>query len=244
MTDARHDLASSSGAYVLHSLDPAEVEEFERILAESPDLRDEVTELSDTAVELGLALRPIRPDDALRARILAEVAATPQRNGLVAVDPLPAGGPGRPPRPGARRRLSRVTAVVVGLAAALGLLFAVAHLGAPPRATDGPVAVGRAADARVARIPVDGGGNLTVEWSHRLGRSVVTAEGLPRLPADRTYQLWYIDGEIAHPAGLLDGDGRRELDGRLAEGDTIGMTVEPQGGSAAPSMVPIASVAT
>jgi anti-sigma-K factor RskA len=231
---------------VLHSLDPAEVEQFERVLAESPDLRDEVTELSDTAVELGLALRPIRPDDALRARILAEVAATRQRNGLVAVDPSPVSRQAAPTGArGVRRRFPRAMAVVLGVAAALGLIFAVAHVTTPtPRTSDGPVAVGAAADARIARIPVDGGGTLTVEWSHRLGRAVVTASGLPRLAADRTYQLWYIDGEVAHPAGLLGRSGRIELDGRLAEGDTIGMTVERAGGASAPSMVPIASVAT
>jgi anti-sigma-K factor RskA len=246
MTAVRHDLASSSGAYVLHSLEPAEVEQFERVLAGSPELRDEVTELSDTAVELGLALRPIRPDADLRARILAEIAVTPQRNGLVAVDPLPESAPSRIRRRTARRRwLPRATALVAGVAAAVGLVFAIAQVTTPvPPTSDGPVAVGSAADAQIAHIPVDGGGMLTVEWSHRLRRSVVTGDGLPSLAGDRTYQLWYIDGKIAHPAGVFDGRSGIELSGRMAEGDTIGMTVEPKGGASAPSMVPIASVAT
>ena len=246
MSDIPHDLAISSGAYVLDSLDPTEVAQFERVLAGSADLRNEVTELADTAVELGLALEPIDPGDLLRARILAAVAATPQRNGLVAFEHrLPADEPA-PPHVRARRRwVARGTAMVTAVAAVVGLIFAVAQISGPVEPpSNGPVAISSASDAQIAHITVDGGGTLTVEWSHRLGRSVVAAEGLPRLAADRTYQLWYIDGKVAHPAGVFDGTGQVELRGRMAEGDTVGMTIERTGGASVPSMVPIASVAT
>jgi len=242
---------------VLNSLEPAELEQFERILAGSPDLRSEVTELSDTAVELGLALPPIEPGELMRARILAAVAATPQRSGVGLEDrgqeDVVVGLERRPVSHRAGRRRSRsirrwaprATATAAGIAAAIGLVFVVAQVSAPAdHPSTGPVAITAASDAQIAHVPVDGGGTLTVEWSHRLGRSVVSADGLPRLAADRTYELWYVDGKAARPAGLFDGTGQVELTGRMAEGDTIGMTIEPKGGSAVPSMVPIASVGT
>jgi len=248
VTDLPHDLAISSGAYVLNGLEPEEEAQFERVLAGSPELRGEVTELSDTAVELGLALAPIEPGDLMRARILAAVAATPQRNGLAAVE-MPARESAAPDR--AHRRLPthrwipRMTVLVAGIAAVLGLAFAIAHVSSPNGGgAGGPVAVGSASDAHLAHIAVDGGGMLTIQWSHRLGRSVVSADGLPRLAADRTYELWYIDGKTARPAGVFDGTGQMELAGRMDDGDTIGMTIEPAGGAKAPSSVPIASVAT
>lgn len=69
---------SLSGAYVLNSLTEQERTEFEKRMAGSDDLRNEVIELADTAVLLGMATEPVKPSPALRARVLAAAAQLPQ----------------------------------------------------------------------------------------------------------------------------------------------------------------------
>ena len=62
--------------------------------------------------------------------------------------------------------------------------------------------------------------------------------------ADSTYELWYIDDSGATPAGTFDpardGDAFVVLDGEFAPGLVVGITVEPAGGSPAPTTEPIA----
>ena len=77
MTD-RDELMTAAGAYALGALAEPEKSEFEALMAESEQLRAEVTELMDTAVELGLSVAPVDPPPAMRARILDAVATTPQ----------------------------------------------------------------------------------------------------------------------------------------------------------------------
>src|SRR3954467_15158878 len=78
MTKPSDELGPDSGAYVLHALNDAENARFEAELAGSEEARAEVTELADTAVELGLSIPPVEPPAALRARILDQLATTPQ----------------------------------------------------------------------------------------------------------------------------------------------------------------------
>lgn len=72
------DLSASSGAYALGALSEPEKAEFEALMAVSESLRSEVTELSDTAVELGLSVAPEAPSAEFRANLLALIAQTPQ----------------------------------------------------------------------------------------------------------------------------------------------------------------------
>ncbi|HEX7835409.1 MAG TPA: hypothetical protein VF479_08080, partial [Pseudolysinimonas sp.] len=74
----RDELMTAAGAYALGALAEPEKSEFEALLAESEQLRAEVTELMDTAVELGLSVAPVDPAPELRARILDAIASTPQ----------------------------------------------------------------------------------------------------------------------------------------------------------------------
>ncbi len=74
----RDELQNAAGAYVLNALTGDEKREFERLMAGSEQLRSEVTELMDTAVELGLSVEPVDPGPALRSSILSAAATTPQ----------------------------------------------------------------------------------------------------------------------------------------------------------------------
>src|SRR5664279_3237846 len=78
MTSRSDDLAAQSGAYALNALTEEERAAFEAHLAESGETRTETTELSDTAVALGLAVDPVTPAPALKATLMAMIAQTPQ----------------------------------------------------------------------------------------------------------------------------------------------------------------------
>lgn len=104
-----------------------------------------------------------------------------------------------------------------------------------------------ASDFRRTSTNVAGGGTATVVWSDRLGTSAVIFKGVKAAPAGKTYELWYI-GSTIKPAGLVDsvdgGTTSAVLAGTKTSGDTIGVTVEPAGGSQQPTTKPILAVTT
>ncbi len=97
-------------------------------------------------------------------------------------------------------------------------------------------------------VEITGGGTATLLWSVALQRSALIVDGLAGLPSGSTYELWYIDAGGATPAGTFDvgDDGKRTivLAGDMGLGDTIGVTVEPAGGSDTPSTDPVIVVET
>jgi anti-sigma-K factor RskA len=79
-------------------------------------------------------------------------------------------------------------------------------------------------------------------------RSAVLGTGITKLPASLTYELWYIGKDGATPAGTFNADGSKTqsvvLTGKMNAGDSIGVTIEPAGGSTKPTTDPIAVVST
>jgi anti-sigma-K factor RskA len=81
------------------------------------------------------------------------------------------------------------------------------------------------------------------------GKVTLDVSGLPALPADKEYQLWHI-GPIDRPvacrtfkldaSGVLDGEDTMKY--AIAQGHKFALTVEPVGGSQAPTM-PIFAIA-
>ena len=91
---------------------------------------------------------------------------------------------------------------------------------------------------------MQGGGDAKVIWSIDLERSAVLIDGLPALEDGKTYQLWYIDQNGPRGAGTFDVSSDeptawRVLDGAMSSVDSVGLTVEPSGGSDAPTTDPI-----
>ncbi len=250
------EVGPDSGAYVLHALSDAENARFEARLAESEEGRAEVTELADTAVELGLSVTPVEPPAALRDRILGQVATTPQLRPVAvpAASSEPA-RPGGPVEERARRRWTlRPVSTVIAVAAAAALIFgggiAVNAVIQGQQATATASQIGRiqaAADYRRATADVSTGGTATLIWSASLKRSAIVMHGIDALPGGKTYELWYLDKAGATPAGTFDVSGSTQsivLAGELKAGDTVGVTIEPSGGSRSPTTAPIAIVAT
>jgi anti-sigma-K factor RskA len=149
------------------------------------------------------------------------------------------------------------TAAVLGQAAAVtpppalkGRVLADIAALAGARAVDAEIAALLSApDALVASAATAAGGTATVVASQRAAAMVFTSVGLPRLPPTSVYELWFIGAGGARPAGLvpaappaLPGADRGTpplLAPGLSGGDAIGVTVEPAGGSAAPTSTPI-----
>ena len=262
------DLYRLSGAYALNALDDDERVPFEDLLAESEELRTEVTELSDTAVLLGLSARPIAPSPELKTNLMAMLASTPQLPAESASTQAPAasetlapasvapslddqrkirrlaGGEQRSHRATTKanaRWFSRPTGVLLASAAALALV--VGGIGGAligvASSSDPLEQLASAQDLEVTpTADVDGGGTVTLMSSDELDRSAIAVSDLPDLSAGEVYQLWYIDDAGAVSAGLLS-DRLQLLEGRGAVDDSFGMTVEPAGGSDAPTSDPI-----
>ena len=106
--------------------------------------------------------------------------------------------------------------------------------------------INAASDVQRATAKVEGGGTATLVWSGELGRSALVANDLPQLPQSKTYELWYMRDGQAIPAGTMEPEGAgstwRVLSGDMAAGDTVGVTVEPRGGSDKPTSPPLVAI--
>jgi anti-sigma-K factor RskA len=258
-----NELGPDSGAYVLHALSDAENARFEAALADSEDARAEVTELADTAVELGLSVAPVDPPADLRGRILDKIATTPQLDAVPA--PLHAVSDlapttherslVRPSEERARRRwYTQPITTLIAAAAAVALIFGggigvnAVIQGQQASATASQITrIQAAADYQRATVVVSTGGTATLIWAGSLKRSAIVVQGLDKLPGGKVYELWYLDKKGATAAGTFVASGSTQsvmLTGDMKAGDNVGVTIEPAGGSKTPTTTPIAIVAT
>lgn len=258
-----NELGPDSGAYVLHALSDAENARFEAALADSEEDRAEVTELADTAVELGLSVAPEDPPTDLRGRILDKITTTPQLAPVPAplhevTDLAPTTHERslvRPAEERARRRwYTQPVTTLLAAAAAVALIFGggigvnAMIQGQQASATASQInQIQAAADSQRATVAVDTGGTATMIWAVSLQRSAILVQGVDTLPGGKTYELWYIGKSGARSAGTFNANGSRQsvvLTGDMQVGDRIGVTIEPAGGSKKPTTAPIAVVAT
>ena len=156
------------------------------------------------------------------------------------------------------RWFARPATLLVSAAAAVALFIGGGFVGSALTG-DTPVVVDQqaaglaeiyaASDVQSQRSEVEGGGVATLVWSGELGRSAVVVDGLAPLPAGSVYEAWYINDAGAAPAGTFDATGAHKtswhlLDGTMSSGDTVGVTVEPAGGSKTPTTTPIVAIAS
>jgi anti-sigma-K factor RskA len=147
------------------------------------------------------------------------------------------------------------TATALGLAAAAepprelrrSVLAAVAALSSAQAVDAAIAALLSAPDARTTSAATSAGGTATVVSSLREAAIVFTSSGLRPLPATEVYELWFIGDGGARPAGLvppaLAWGTSPVLAAGLEPGDKVGVTVEPAGGTAAPTTTPIVVMA-
>ena len=229
-----------TGSYALDALGAAEREAFERHLHHCASCDTEVRGLRETAARLAMA-RSLRPPPGMQARVLAATYRTRQ------LPPLASDRPGRVRRAGMSRLVAAAAAASVAAAMALGLTQALTgHQATASRSASSSVSrVLSAPDARTQTMRTTVGGTVILVVSRRLGEAVVSATGMPPLPAGRVYQLWVIGPAGARSAGLLSGTGRARgvLASSVRPGDRIGITVEPAPGTSRPTTTPVVVMA-
>jgi anti-sigma-K factor RskA len=224
------DLHTLSGAYALDALSDEEAKQFRMHLRDCASCREEVRELRQAAAQMGES-EPIAPPSALKARILAAADQQPQLPPNVS--------------PIERVRSRRWTARIAAVAAAAVLVVA-AGLGISQfRSSDhqGDVAqVFQASDAHEAAVKTRAGATVTVATSRRLGKMAVETEALPKLSDQRVYQIWAIHDGTPTSAGLVEDPNRGAAMALPSAGTLVAITVEPAGGSRAPTTAPLLQV--
>jgi anti-sigma-K factor RskA len=138
------------------------------------------------------------------------------------------------------QRLTMVAAAVFFVAAA-GLGFVVFQQG--QQLDDRVQAVQleqvmRAEDAELLKLLNRDGGTVNAAFSRSQDRMLMLSDDLASPPAGKTYQVWAIDAAGQRSMGFLEpnnGDVAVTVSG-FDEAIQVGVTVEPDGGSATPTM--------
>lgn len=229
MNDDLHLLAA---AYALGALDDAERAAFEAHLPGCDTCRREVAEFSETSGRLAEATATA-PPPGLRDAVLGEISRTRQVSpiGEASVASLDAH---RRRRFGSPAWLASAAAVVALVVAAA--VFMTARGGST--SVDDVLAAPDAVATTLQPTPDGGVGSFQIVWSAEQDRVAVIANGLPEPGPDRVYELWAIVDGTPVPAGLFDpDDGTVRGTTRLDDVDAAawGVTIEPAGGSDAPT---------
>jgi hypothetical protein len=249
-----HTLA---GAYALDAIAGPDRARFERHLARCQACAAELRELREATARLAGAVAADPPAGlieravtaAARTRQLPPVtgrapARAPGRALGRVLRPRPVGRAPRP-RPVGRRIALGLAALSVAATAAAGAVALTAenHLGAARLSDHAITEVLNAPDAVLLTSRVRGGGTATVVMSRRDRSLVFTTAGLPTLPTGRCYQLWLMGPTGDRPVDVLpvpeQGMTSPVLATGLAEGDWVGLTVEPIGHSGHTASGPI-----
>ncbi|MGR0159468.1 anti-sigma factor domain-containing protein [Paenarthrobacter nitroguajacolicus] len=214
---------------------------------EGPEFLERVREARET-----LAVS-FAPEEAPPARLLdnimeriAKDAAQPAAEPLAipaanpAVDDLAAARAKREERTrsgGARRW-------IVGAAAAAVIALGGIGVGAYVSAQNDPVnQVLQAQDVQKKSAPVPGGGTATISASSAKDSFVVLMDGVAPAPEGKVYQLWTLpkDGSAPVPQGTMDAEtlSKPAVVKGLASASSVAITVEPTGGSTAPTTDPV-----
>ncbi|MEU0846127.1 anti-sigma factor [Streptomyces sp. NPDC005962] len=254
----RADLHTLTGAYAVYSLSGRELLAFERHLADCEACAQEVRELRATAAKLGMATS-LTPSPVLKDDVMRRIATVRQDPPRVARNEPEFSAGVTPHRRPARGRWQNVAlAACLAGAVALGGVAAwqsgqASDARDTARASEQRVAqveavteVLAAPDAHSRNAKLTNGATGTVVVSHALDKAAFLASGLPKPPEGRVYQLWFSDGGTMRSAGLMNsadtgtGDGTAALlSGAVGKASGVGVTVEPAGGSRAPTTDPI-----
>lgn len=227
--------SEDAAAYLLDALEPAEAAEFERHAAGCERCRERVRWLAPAVQALPETVERRRPPRELRARLLSEVRADARRARTEAraerrrrpgwLQGLGSGSLGWRPLAG----LAALALVVVALA---GYEIGSGDHGSGPAATS-TITAGHAPGVTARVVREGSGGSLHLANLHQI-------------PDDRVLEAWVARGKKITPVRALfvpDRDGRASTvidDMRGVE--TVMVTVEPKGGTKAPTSAPIVTV--
>ncbi len=240
------DLAA---AYALGALDDAETKAFEALLARDAGLAREVAEYREVAALLALGQpAAAAPTDALRARV---VAGAPRRQ--AGVTPLRRAGPAWMPWALAA---SLLVAAWMGagrarLGAKLDQLDAMLAQRDTALASRDTLIANRDRTLKALLAPGielyqltatgDPAPGVQLFWDRKRNTAIIHSFGVKALPADRAYQLWFIQDGKPVPSITFrpEADGRAQVEAiQVPSGAAVtaaAVTEEPLGGSPQPT---------
>jgi anti-sigma-K factor RskA len=234
------DVAALISAHALGALEPDQAALAEEHIAASDACRRAYEDALETAAALALAVADSEPPAELRERIVAAARAERAKHAPVVRSPAPR-----------RRRLAGLLTpssgfALVGIAAAIVFaLIAVSQHDSATSARDRQaalVSILSASDARVVPLEASGGGTPSGRVIVSHGRAALVSS-LRRPPAGRTYQAWGLPAgggapvplpTFSRPGAVLILDG-------VDKYAQVAVTVEPSGGSQAPTSAPFAA---
>lgn len=227
------DILGLATAYALDAVDDAQRADIERRVRSAPDeisgaFAVEVRQVRETMAMVSTATA-VEPPAHLRERLLAQVTADPVRQL-------------RQPR----RRWSTVAAAAAA-AVVIGLgTFGIGWWLRPAPPTTTAEQIFAASDVRTVSGEIPTGGTATVVFSRERNAGVLVMNNVDPPTAGTVYQMWLIDTEGAHSAGVMDADAiapsTTAVLPDLGESSTLAFTVEPGSGSEQPTTTPFASL--
>lgn len=260
--DITTDLASGRAVdlaevYALDAVSASERAAIEEYISAAPkperDAFNERVRLARETLAVSFTVEE-EPPAGLLDRIVAQL---PRQSGTV---PAPVGGHVGEPAGAAvtddlgaarkrreeRRRAPGLRNWLVGVAAAAVIALGGVGVGAYVANQNDPLnQVLQAQDVRQATVDVSGGGTATVSISSSKDAVVVKMNGVPAPPAGKVYQMWLIpkDGSAPVSQGLMDAEAlsKPAVVKGIASAAALGITVEPAGGSASPTLPTVAA---
>ena len=259
--------ADLAEVYALNAVDDAERAAIEAYLASAPPSEraafDERVRQARETLATSFAAEE-EPPPGLLERIMTSLpaqdsAAPPDAQGPSVLPPVVARPVREPSEPSVtdelgaarkrreeRHRPQGMRNWLVGVAAAAVIALGGVGVGAYVANQNDPLnQVLQAGDVRQATVDVIGGGTATVSVSSSKDAIVVKMNDVPAPPAGKVYQMWLIpkDGSAPVSQGLMDAEAlsKPAVVKGISTAAALGITVEPAGGSASPTMPTVAA---
>ena len=216
------DLHDLTAGYALDALDPDERARYEEHLASCERCRDELQGFWQVAGALGRAAGGPTPPASLRERILEQ--ARDERPNVV---------------PLRRRVATPVLASAAAVAAVVAVALGIWSLTLSRDLDDANSVLGVLSDPN-ARVheSADGEANLVVTPT---GDAALVVRMLAPAPQGKDYEIWVLEDGVPQRAGLFERPGVALLSRRVEPGQTVAVTLEPDGGVDAPTGDPLFS---
>lgn len=266
MNDAHIDAVD----YVMDGLNAADHLAATEHLTTCAACREEVAAFAELGASLADTAPSVAPPPALRTSLLAQIAHTPQEPGPLrsmpsvepahaSVAPVPtdpstndtdAGAVSAPTDELAQRRAARAPRRWRVLTAAAAAVVVLVGGGAvvrqvtehSPQTTASAVQqVENASDKQVLTAKASSG-TMVLTASSKLGKALITLEGVSAAPRGWVYQAWMLTSDGPVSAGFVTPGHETLMKGKLATSHGAAITMEPAGGSVRPTTAPIATV--
>lgn len=236
MTSPSEDLLSLATPYALDAVDQAERADIEHRVRTAHDeisgaFAVEVRQVREAMAAVS-AVTAVEPPPQLRERLLAAVTADqpPQVRQL---------------RPSRRRWTTAAVAAAAAVVIGVGT-FGVGWFLRPATPVTTAEQVFAAPDVQTVSGPIPTGGTATVVFSRDRNAGVLVMNDVAPPEPGTVYQMWLIDTEGAHSAGVMDGGAvtpsTTAVLPDLGASTTLAFTVEPGAGSESPTSTPFATL--